>query len=190
MSANQSESRHAWVPYLVGGVLLIVLGEIFIGAAHSASAGVVQQTSIGPVTTPNRSMEVFGGIVVAIGGVVALVGVVALGVTVALTGLGLAAMPVRNIPGLRAPVLLPAQNDPSELPLDPDPFAPHAGDSTVVADVRRACGSGARDYAVRRIINKAERSGQLSDADRAMVDGLLTESTRRPLGPLRYDTHS
>jgi hypothetical protein len=177
---NDTRVSRPWLPYLGGGTALIVIGELIVGAARSSPAD--------GVSAGERHAEVFGSIVVTIGIVVALVGVIALGVSVALAGRGIDPQPIAedHEPG---PALRPPQSDPDGLAEDPDPFAPHAGDSAVVADVRRACGYGARQVAIRRIIKQAARAGQLNDVDRPMVEGLLAESERRTLKPLRSPDH-
>jgi hypothetical protein len=168
--------KRAWLPYLGFGAALVVIGEIIVGAARSNASG--------GLTSGERHAEVFAAVIMTIGAIFVLVGVIALGVTVALSGLGLGLQPATDEEPA-PPVMRPAQSGPDELVLDPDPFAPHVGDSDVVARVRRGCAQGSRPMAIRRAVTTAARAGQVSDADRSMVEGLLAESARRPLGPVR-----
>jgi hypothetical protein len=85
---------------------------------------------------------------------------------------------------VRSPRVAPAQNDPAEVASDPTPFIPHDSDSSVIAEVRRACGRGSRRSTVQRIINKASREGRLTEHDRDMAEAILVEAIRRPLGPV------
>jgi hypothetical protein len=81
----------------------------------------------------------------------------------------------------------PPQVDPADVKLDPRPFIKHDDDTQVVADVRRACGSGVRRSGIQRIVARAEREGRLTDHDRVMVQALIDEASKRPLAPVAPD---
>jgi hypothetical protein len=77
----------------------------------------------------------------------------------------------------------PPQTDPTGLASDPEPFAPHEGDSRVVAELRRACALNASPRALRKIVREAQDTGPTAEGDRAMLEALIAESLRRPLRP-------
>jgi hypothetical protein len=170
----ETQGWRPWSPYIAVGTGLLIVGGIIGGAAYP-------RTSSDGTTSGSTALVVFGSIIGAVGFAVLLVGLIALGVNLAQRN------PVEPAAGFGRPQ--PAeptsgapQTDPADLRSDPDPFAPHRGDSLSVAEVRRACEFGASQTALRRLVNKSAREGRMTDQDRAMAEALLIEARRRPMG--------
>lgn len=170
----RSKAERLWTRFTTIGITLQVVGGLVIywaltnqvqpGASNDHGVGVVLGVIIGGL-----------GLWAFMAGLVLAGVAVSMGSTLGWPSLG---EPSRPVP------VGPAQSDPAQLVDDPSPFVRHEGDSVIVAQVRRALVLGKSRSAVRRIVEKAERQKPLSATDRAMVEGLIVESQRRPLGPL------
>jgi hypothetical protein len=122
---------------------------------------------------------VLGAVVGLVGIWLLIIGLVMLGVAIAM---GAEIGSIAELVERRLPE--PEQRDPDQLGSDPEPLLPHAGDSPVVAEVRRALLLGRSERSVRRLAIRTAGRRQLDDEDHAMVEGLIAEAARRPIGPL------
>jgi hypothetical protein len=168
----KARATRLWARFVVGGIVLQVLGLLILiaGATNTNSAGAPD------ASTPD---VVIGAIIGLVGIWTLIIGLVMLGVALAM-GAEIGNMSQVAIPRPLGPV----QRDPAQLVNDQAPFVPHASDSPVIADVRRALLLAKSPRSVRRIVAKAAAQKRLADGDQAMIDGLIAESARRPLGPL------
>jgi hypothetical protein len=168
----KARAERLWARFVVVGIVLQLLG----GAVVIAS---VTNTDRAGQLDPSTGGVVLGAIVGLTGIWMLVIGLVMLGVALAMGA------EIGNRSQVAVPRPLgPVQRDPAQLANDQAPFVPHASDSPVIADVRRALLLGKSQRSVRRIVANAAGQKRLADGDQAMIDGLIAESVRRPLGPL------
>jgi hypothetical protein len=168
----KARATRLWARYVFSGVGLQLIGGaiVIVSALHKNQLG-------------QRDVSTAG---VVIGAILALLGLWSLIVGFVMLGVALAmGAEIGNMAPVAIPRPLgPVQRDPAQLANDQAPFVPHASDSPVIADVRRALLLGRSERSVRRIVAKAQHQQRIADGDQAMIDGLIAESVRRPLGPL------
>jgi hypothetical protein len=169
VTSRGERARQLW-PWLVGfGLVLQVIG---ISMVHHALTARHQH---------HATSTFIGGLVLICVGIAVMVG----GAVAAAVALSLEDRPATTRRetrprGTRPPE--PPQRDPADVPRDPQPFRPHDDDSVAVAAVRRALLAG-------KSTNAARRAGEAAatGADQAMIEALIAERQRRPLGPVPTD---
>jgi hypothetical protein len=175
-TASEVPGGKPWIACIAGGLFLQAIGGVLIGLGISSGSGTsddgTSHISVAPV--------VIGSIFAWIGFVALLVGLIAVGVYLG----------TRHLDG-RLPVaerLAPRPNGSPATPQatgDRAAFRASDADSPVVAQVRAMYLNGAQfalkatTASVRRITNRAERRGQLTEADRAEIESLIAEAHRR-----------
>jgi biopolymer transport protein ExbD len=158
-----------WISLIWGGVFLQLIGGLMVGLSlHGATTADAEgNTSHGSVAT-----LVIGSILGWVGVVLLLVGIVAVG----------AYLGTRHLSD-RLPDVTTAAAAGSSGP-DPTMVSVHEGDSAIVAQIRAMFRHGApfalkaTTASARRIADRAERKGQLSQQDRATIDALIAEAER------------
>jgi hypothetical protein len=175
-TASEVPGGKPWIHLIGGGLVLQVIGGILIGfGISSGSDQSPGETSHGGVAT-----LVLGSISAWIGFVLLLVGLIAVGVYLG----------TRHLagwrPGTDGPAPRPGVSRDAmfEVAGDRAAFTPNEGDSPVVAQIRSMYLTGAQfalkatTASVRRITSRAERRGQLTDADRAEIEAMIVEAHR------------